>query len=133
MERQSVYTDSFSHHNPIPAGCRMGNFFITGAITGRDPATGALAETLEQQCALIFAHMREIMHSAGGGIEHIVKVTVWHNGVFTDRDSRGVLNAEWLKMFPDAARRPARHTVQSDLGPGHFVMFDMMAIIGGGP
>lgn len=124
-----MHVGGFSHVNPVPAGCLMGNLLVTGAITGIDPATGTLGTTVEQQCANIFHHMRTIVAKAGGGVENIVKVTVWHNGIFRDVHSRGVLNAEWLKMFPDENSRPARHAVQSELGDGHYLMCDMMALV----
>lgn len=130
-ERRSIHVGGFAHQNPIPAGCKFGNFVITGAITGLDPVTGKMAETLEEQCANIFAHMQEIVHAAGGGPEHIVKVTVWHNGILNDPAQRAVLNREWVKLFPDAESRPARHAVKSELEPGRHLVCDMIAIVSG--
>lgn len=115
--------------NPIPAACQFGNFVITGAITGMDPVTHVMAETLEEQCRNVFAHMREIVERAGGGPQHIVKVTVWHNGILRDPERRAVLNREWIVMFPDERSRPARHAVESALEPGRLVICDMTAIV----
>lgn len=128
--RRSIHVAGFSHVNPIPAGCRFGNFLITGAITGLDTTTGKMGATLDEQCANIFGHMREIVTQAGGGPEHIVKVTVWHDGTLSETASRSVLNREWLKMFPDENSRPARHTIKTELEPGRYLVCDMMAILG---
>ncbi len=73
---------------------------MTGIITGTDPATGKLADTLEAQCANIFHHVRSIMTAAGGSTDNIIKMNVW----MEDRSNRDVLNAEWVKMFPDRGR-----------------------------
>ena len=33
-KRQSIYSETFSHGNPIPAACRVGNLLMTGIING---------------------------------------------------------------------------------------------------
>ena len=45
-----------------------------------------------------------------------------------DRSKRDVLNAEWLKMFPDEKSRPARHTLQAALEGGQFINCDITAV-----
>ena len=97
---------------------------MTGIITGTDPATGKLADTLEAQCANIFHHVRSIMAAAGGSTDDIIKMNVW----MKDRSNRDVLNAEWVKMFPDAASRPARHTSQTALEGGQLIVCDITAV-----
>ena len=37
-------------------------------------------------------------------------------------DTRAAVNAEWLKAFPDAASRPARHTQQNDHLPANMLV-----------
>ena len=53
-KRKSIEIEGFAHKNPIPAASRVVNMLMTGIITGTDPMTGTLAETLEAQCANIF-------------------------------------------------------------------------------
>ena len=122
--RKSIEIEGFKHTNPIPAACRLGNMLMTGIITGTDPATGKLAATLEEQCANIFHHVRSIMAAAGGSTGDIIKMNVW----MTDRSRRDVLNAEWVKMFPDPNARPARHTSQTVLEGGQLIVCDITAI-----
>ena len=123
-KRQSIYIEGFTHKNPIPAACRLGNMLMTGIITGMDPATGKVAPTLEAQCAFMFQHVRAIMQAAGGSTDDIIKMSVW----IVDRSKRDVLNVEWIKMFPDAASRPARHTAQADLDGGQLIICDITAV-----
>jgi 2-iminobutanoate/2-iminopropanoate deaminase len=123
-KRQSITIEGFAHKNPIPAASRLGNMLMTGIITGMDPATGKVAATLEAQCAFMFQHVRSIMAAAGGSTDDIVKMSVW----MADRSNRDVLNAEWIKMFPDAASRPARHTSQASLEGGQLINCDITAV-----
>ncbi|GAB2903498.1 RidA family protein [Paralcaligenes ginsengisoli] len=125
MKRTSVYAQGFSHKNPIPAACRIGQMLYSGSIQGTDPATGAYGPSLEAQCELMFAHVRRIVEAGGGTTGHIVKMTVWMN----DRSQRAALNTVWLAMFPDPAARPARHTMQASLDGGKLIECDFIAVI----
>jgi 2-iminobutanoate/2-iminopropanoate deaminase len=125
-QRKSIEIDGFAHKNPIPAASRVGNMLMTGIITGTDPATGKLADTLEAQCANIFHHVGAIMATAGGSTGDIIKMSVW----MADRSKRDVLNTEWVKMFPDPHSRPARHTSQTQLEGGQLIMCDITAVFG---
>ncbi len=123
--RKSIHVAGFSHKNPIPAACRIGNLLFSGSIQGTDPATGKYGATLEEQCALMFAHVRRVVEATGGRPEDVVKMTVW----MRDRTQRQALNAEWLKMFPDASSRPARHTMQSALDGEKLIECDFVAVL----
>ena len=123
--RQSIYIEGFGHANPIPAACRIGNTVMSGVIIGYDPQTGKPADTLEAQCQYMFANLRLIVEAAGGSLEDILKMTVW----MTDRTQRQALNGLWVDFFPDAQSRPARHTLQAELGQGILVQCDFTAIV----
>jgi 2-iminobutanoate/2-iminopropanoate deaminase len=124
-KRTSIYVEGFSHKNPIPAACRVGNMLYSGSIQGTDPATGKYGTTAEEQSALMFAHVRRIVEAAGGSTDCIVKMTVW----MKDRSNRAPINAEWLKMFPDEKSRPARHAIQLPLDGEKFFECDFVAVL----
>lgn len=124
-KRKSIYVEGFSHKNPIPAACRIGNTLYSGSIQGTDPASGKYGATLEEQCALMFAHVRRIVEAAGGDTGDVIKMTVW----MKDRTQRAALNKPWLEMFPDAEARPARHTMNGDLDGDKLVECDFVAIL----
>ena len=105
--RRAITIDGFGHKNPIPAACRTGPLVESGSIQGTDPATAKPAETIEAQCRFMLDNVRRIVEAAGGSVGDIVKLTVW----MKDRTQRAALNVPWLEMFPDAASRPARHTM----------------------
>ena len=124
--RKSVTVEGLTHKHPVPNACRIGKLIVSGAIHGVDPATHSMPVELTAQCANVFANMKAIVEAAGGSTEDIIKMTVY----LRDRNNRGSLNAEWLRMFPDEATRPARHS-QPLLGDGpSLIQCDFMAVIG---
>lgn len=123
--RKSIHIGGFKHGNPIPNACRIGNLVMSGVILGRDPGTGKMPDTLPDQCANMFAHMKATVEAAGGSTDDIIKMTVW----LKDRSQREPVNVEWLKMFPDAHSRPARHALQADMEGGALVQCDFTAVI----
>ena len=123
--RKSIYVEGFSHKNPIPAGCLIGGMLYSGSIQGTDPATGKYGATLEEQCVLMFAHVRRIVEAAGGSTEDIASMTVW----MADRNKRAALNVPWLEMFPDPHTRPARHTMAGNLDGDKLIECSFVALI----
>lgn len=126
MARTSIDIDEFSHKSPIPTASRIGNIIMSGLIRGTDPKTGKLAPTLEQQCALMFSHMRRAAELGGARVEDIIKVTIW-----MEQLQRPPVNAEWVRMFPDPASRPARQVMQVPMEPGVLIQCDFVAVIEG--
>lgn len=128
-KRRSISVAGASHTNPIPSASRRGPFVVSGAISGADPATGKVADDLDAQCRQMFQNVRRVVEAAGGSPDDIVKMNVW----ITDRALRPVLNKYWIEMFPDAASRPARHTIASgDFSPPMQIQCDLMAVIAEG-
>ena len=124
--RRSVNIQEFQHTNPIPNASRVGNIVMTSVILGRNTETGETPETLEGQCALMFEHVRSIIEATGGSTENIVKLTVR----MKDPARRDAVNAEWTRMFPDPASRPARHTLPDAHDWPYLVSCDFTAIMG---
>ena len=126
-KRTSIYVEGFSHKNPIPPASKIGNLMFSGSIQGKDPATGKLGATLDEQCAVMFANMRRIVEGGGGTTDNIIKMTVW----MPDRAQplRDIVNREWEKMFPDPQSRPARHTIALPLDQGKLIECDFIAVL----
>jgi 2-iminobutanoate/2-iminopropanoate deaminase len=128
MQRTSIYSKSFSHKNPIPNACRVGNILASGLVVGKDPATGKLPETLDGQCACLFEQIRLIAEAGGARLEDIVKITFY----LKDRNNRAPLNQEWLKAFPDPQSRPARQAMEGSAGnmdEGKLIVCDFLAVL----
>ena len=123
--RIAIQTEAFSHSNPIPAASQLGNILVTGIVNGIDPARPDQPGTLEQQAALMFLRVAEIMKAAGGSTDNILKLNVQ----MSDLSDRKAVNAEWTKMFPDAATRPARQTMHAQLDRGKLIQCDVLAVM----
>ena len=129
MRRRSIEIPGFRHEHPIPAASRIGPFVVSGGISGMDPVTGRLPDGIEEQCALVFAHMKEIIEAASGTTDDILKVTVW----LKDGEHRKFVNQQWLRMFPDAEARPARQTfVGQELAGTMLIQCEFWAVLNGG-
>jgi len=129
MRRRSIEIPGFRHEHPIPAASRIGPFVVSGGISGMDPVTGRLPDDIEEQCALVFAHMKEIIEAASGTTDDILKVTVW----LKDGAHRKFVNQQWLRMFPDAEARPARHTfVGQELAGTMLIQCEFWAVLNSG-
>jgi 2-iminobutanoate/2-iminopropanoate deaminase len=122
---RSLYVEGASHKSPIPAAKIGGNLLFSSLITGADAATRSMPATLEQQVANMFSQMQEIMQTAGGTVEQILKVTIWVN----DRKDREVINPAWERLFPDRNVRPARVTLNRDLGGGKLIECEIIALL----
>ena len=128
-ERRSINVPGYAHVNPIPAASRIGNLLISGVITGRDPVSGRMPATVEGQCAHMFRRVQQIVEAAGGSSADIIKMTVW----LRDPDNRDALNAEWVRLFPEPASRPARHALPLTGGGDSLIQCDVTAVLDARP
>jgi enamine deaminase RidA (YjgF/YER057c/UK114 family) len=124
--RQSINAPRARHSNPIPNASRIGAIVMSSVIGGGDPATGELPPALEAQIANVFAHIRSDVQAAGGTVDDIIKITFW---VKDPVSQRAALNAEWERMFPDPAARPARHTLTLPPDSRALVQADFTAVL----
>jgi 2-iminobutanoate/2-iminopropanoate deaminase len=124
--RKSINFPGFSHQNPIPNASRVGNIVMSSVIGGSNPGTRELPATLEEQVGNLFAHVRNAVAAAGCSTDDIVKMTFWVKDPATQREA---LNAEWVRMFPDADARPARHTQQLPADSRALVQCDFVAVL----
>jgi enamine deaminase RidA (YjgF/YER057c/UK114 family) len=79
---------------------------------------------VEQQCVLMFDHLRRTAEAGGARVEDIVKVTFWMKQL-----QRKPVNDEWVKMFPDPQSRPARQIMEVPMEEGVLVQCDFMAVV----
>lgn len=123
--RQSIYVDDFPHANPVPAACRIDNMVYSGVIYGRDPATQEVPADMDQQCQLMFAHVRTIIEAAGGSLDDIIKI----NLSLRDKAHRPKVNPHWEALFPDPATRPARQGYEIAMSGNIQVQCDFIAVL----
>ena len=125
-KRQSIDGKQPRHENPIPNASRIGSIVMSSVIGGANPGTRDLPPALEQQVANVFDNIRHDIEAAGGTVDDILKITFW---VKDPAKQCAALNTEWVKMFPDAASRPARHTLTLPADSRALVQADFIAVL----
>jgi 2-iminobutanoate/2-iminopropanoate deaminase len=123
--RESFDLEGISHTVPIPFGTRVGDMLFSSGIMGVDQSTGSLAEGLSAQVRFAFANMERLLKKAGGDLGDVGHVRV----LVSKEGNRAAVNEEWLRAFPDAHDRPARHTVVSALRGGMLVQLEIIAVL----
>ncbi|QJY49396.1 RidA family protein [Pseudonocardia broussonetiae] len=129
MARRSIDVPGLHHGGlPIPAASVVGNVLVSGGISPLDPDSGTVPPEVDRQVGLVFANARRILDAAGGSPDDVVKCTVF----VRDKAIRPVVDEHWLRMFPDAASRPARHTLRTDLADPLQIQLEITAVLGEG-
>jgi 2-iminobutanoate/2-iminopropanoate deaminase len=95
--------------------------FVSGQ-GGVDPATGRIADDVEQQTEQCLKNVRTILEAAGSGLQHVLRC-----GVFLlDMREFAKMNGVYARAFGD--HRPARTTVQVAGLPGEGLLVEIDAI-----
>jgi enamine deaminase RidA (YjgF/YER057c/UK114 family) len=124
--RESFDVPPMVHTNPIPTASRVGNMLFTSIIGGRDPQTGKVPTSAEEQAANAFTILGLILERAGATAGDVAHVNVF----LKDNADRQHVNTAWLKMFPDERSRPARHTMV-DPNLGGLVQIEAVCVVQG--
>jgi 2-iminobutanoate/2-iminopropanoate deaminase len=98
--------------------------FVSGQ-SGRNPATGVTAETVEEQTEQTLRNIETILKAAGTDLQHVLRC-----GVFLmDMTEFSKMNAVYERVF--AGHKPARTTVQVTGLPGENlrVEIDCIAVL----
>lgn len=123
--RRSIHVEGLAHGTqPIPNASVMGDLLVSGAIYGKEPATGTVPDDLDAEIAQAFSNLRAVLEAAGGSLENVVKVAV----SVRERSVREHLNAAWVEAFPNPESRPARHTVEAPM-TGMRLQFEVIAVL----
>ena len=99
------------HKNPIPAAAIHKGILVSSVISGKSISIDMYSKDKVEQVSLVFEYIEQIISEAGGSVQDIVKMDLY----FRDKNDRSLVNSEWIKMFPDPNKRPARHAQIADL------------------
>lgn len=80
-----------------------------------------VGSSIESQAGAALANVKAILEAAGLGMQHVVKCTVYLKRI----EDFQLANAVYEKAFPDP--KPARTTLQADVGEGLLVEVDAIA------
>ena len=123
---KSITTPKAAQHvNPVPNAAIHRGILVTSGIFGKDLQTGAFPEDKDKQMALAFDYLQAIIDEAGAELQDVVKVDLY----FMDKTDRKLANPHWLRLWPDADRRPARQAHQAQLPKGCCLQIVAMAVL----
>lgn len=110
---------------PYSQGVRVGNMVYFSGQIPLDPATMRLvSDDFEAQAMRVFANLHAVCSAAGGGLDHIVKLSIY----LTDLAKFPILNEVMQGLFSEPY--PARTTVQvSALPKGAQVEVDAVMVV----
>src|SRR6059058_1089586 len=107
---------------PYSPGMGFEKLIFVSGQGGTDPATGTIADTVEQQTEQCLKNVQTILEAAGSGLPHVLRC-----GVFLlDMREFAKMNGIYARAFGD--HRPARTTVQVAGLPGEGLRVEIDAI-----
>jgi 2-iminobutanoate/2-iminopropanoate deaminase len=112
------------HSQPFPIATRKGGMIFCSAISGYDRETKSWPDDPAAQIANAFDNLKTVVEAAGATVEDVCKVVCF----LADRDQRPLVNAEWVKMFPDETSRPVRHTIAGPLPNNYAIQPEFIAV-----
>lgn len=124
MPKQQITTSS----SAAPAGAysqglRVGDFVFVSGQGPRDPITGEMGTTIEEQTARTLENVKAILEAGGASMADVVKVSAH----LSDLTMFEAYNRVYASYFPDP--KPTRTTVGSQL-PGILIEIDAIAYVG---
>jgi len=106
MIKQIITDKAPAAIGPYSQALDLGNMvFVSGQIPV-DPATGSMAETVEEQANQAFTNLAQVLAAAGCGMNQVVKTVVF----LADLADFATVNGIYESFF--AAPYPARSCVQ---------------------
>jgi len=114
---------------PKPAGSyspaiRAGDYVFCAGQVGRNPTTGEMSTTIEEQTRQVLLNLQSILKAAGASLDNAVKTTVF----MADMNEFSRMNAEYTKFLPRDP--PARSTVGVTMASGIKVEIELVAYVG---
>jgi 2-iminobutanoate/2-iminopropanoate deaminase len=107
---------------PYSPGMIAGNLVFVSGQAGRNPGTGSLAPTVEEQTEQALRNVEAILQAAGSGLAHVLRC-----GVFlVDMNEFPKMNEVYARAF--GTHRPARTTVEVSGLPGEGLRVEIDAV-----
>ena len=96
----------------------------TFSIVARDPATGEMGKTIEEQTRFALMSLQSILEEAGATLKDVVHTTV----LLADPSDYSGMNAEYAKFFPTDP--PPRSLLGVSMSPGIRIEIEVVAYVG---
>jgi 2-iminobutanoate/2-iminopropanoate deaminase len=129
MEKQVVRTDAAPapfQGAPYSQAIRAGDLlFVSGQLALRPDHAEIVSDSIADQTEQVFANLQAILEQAGGGLDRLVKTTVY----LTDLGDFAAMNEVYARHV--GSQPPARATIEvSALPSGAKVEIEAIALVG---
>lgn len=98
----------------LSAGFRVGDLVFTSGNVGRDPETGNVPDTIEEQTKQVLENIKRVLNKTGASMNDVVKTTVF----LPDMGDYAKMNEVYVTFFDEP--RPARSCVGAKLARPEF-------------
>jgi len=107
MKMEVIDTDRAARSSsPLSQAIKVGKTIYISGQLGKNPTTGKLASTIEEQTKNALLNMKIIIEEAGGNINNIVKTTIFLKNL----NDASIVNKIYGDFFPD--KKPARSCIE---------------------
>jgi 2-iminobutanoate/2-iminopropanoate deaminase len=121
--RELLAVDGVAHTNPIPLGVHIGRYVFSSRMLPYDPSTGKAAEGVDAQAQFLFTNTAALLAKGGMGWQDVV----YGRAFLADPPvQRPLVDEQWQRVFPNAAKRPTLNRVKYGGGPLQ-VMLEVIA------
>jgi 2-iminobutanoate/2-iminopropanoate deaminase len=102
MKKTELHTDMApAAVGPYSQGIRMGNLIFVSGQLGIDPAQKKMVEGgVEAQARQIFKNIAAVLATAGAGLDHVLKATVFLKDMADFKTVNAVYETAFQKPFP---------------------------------
>jgi 2-iminobutanoate/2-iminopropanoate deaminase len=121
VEKELIRSGAAPAGGPYSPALRVGDWIFLAGQGGADPATGELAESLEEQTEQALRNVAALLEAAGSSLANVVSCLVH----LADLSQLEAYNAVYERHFPDP--KPVRTTVGARLIGGMLVEITVVA------
>lgn len=125
-KRMQLEIPGLAHRDPLPMGVKAGPYVFSSVISPQDPATGNTVSGAQAQIVRNFENVRLLMQQAGGTVDNVNHLWVFMKNF----DHQPAMVDEWVRVYPEDGDRPARKTVQYELGQNTEIQIQATGYIG---
>ena len=107
MKIEVIDTDrAAKSSSPLSQAIKVGKHIYISGQLGKNPSTGELSSSIEEQTNNALLNLKAIIEEAGGDLENIVKTTIF----LANLDNVSIVNKIYKEFFPNI--KPARSCIE---------------------
>jgi 2-iminobutanoate/2-iminopropanoate deaminase len=124
-KRRNFEIEGHSHHDPIPMASATGGLLQSSGISGIDPRTNEVPDSVADQCRLGMVNIRNLLEAAGGTLDDVVSITI----LVRDLSLQPIVLQHLRSLFPDSGSAPAYKFVNYQMPGNTHAQFHVTALL----